>query len=482
MKRILLILSLGFCLSMAYGQQFEEIPITSDTDGLYLSSMDFGDIDNNGNIDMVAIGNLDPGATSKIYLNDGNSFIEVPSPFPSLNSGCIELFDADNDGDLDAIMSGSTENFSIVTALFINDGAGNFEDSNDQTFVGLEFSSCTTADVDNDGDIDILMNGNAGVLPRTILYYNDGNGNFSMDTENTFIPADDGDASFVDVDGDGDEDLFVVGWDQNSFPNSFLYINDGSGSFEQSTSRFDGILRGSILPGDFDNDGDMDVVLSGILGPNLHQTKLYLNDGSGKYAESTIATFPNIGNGDLSGSDVDLDGDIDILLSGNEANSVISVTQLYINNGDGSFLLDDTETFDGFILGQTEFIDFNNDGDEDLFMTGLNRDFTAVHKLWENTRILSSVSEHTEISAIDFNVYPNVVRTASDFNVEINSSATRDIDLRIYDSNGVIIESSKIKAVSNVSQNNLLTSPTQAGVYYITLDNGKFSRKLIVID
>ena len=482
MKKLIIFLITVIFANFLFGQQFFETPFSEDVDGLYFSCMDFGDIDNDGDIDMVIIGNLDPGVISKVYKNEGNNFVEFSSSLPSVNVGTIELFDSDNDGDLDVLLSGQTENFTSMSFIMTNDGNGNFTDSDNQEIIDLTFSSSSISDVDADGDLDILLNGFDDTSARTDLYLNDGNGNYTLDTGNSFVPADDGDAVFADVDNDGDEDLFVVGWDENSIPMSHLYINDGAGNFTQSESEFVGVLRASILPVDVDGDDDIDVLISGIVTSSLHQTKLYLNDGLGNFSESTTGSFSDIGNGSLTGSDIDLDGDIDILLSGNEANSFTALTELYINNGDGSFLLDDVETIEGFILGQAEFVDFDQDGDDDLFLTGLNSDLRAIHQLYENAQIISSVSEIKQNNQTEFFVYPNIVSGGSEFSVEINSVTSQEVSLEICDSYGKVLDSFLFEVDANSIGKKVLQSPTQPGTYFIKPINGKFSKKLIVVD
>ncbi len=479
MKQTLLILFIGVLFNTIHGQQFVEKQISANPEGFYLSSMDFGDIDNDGDIDMIILGNLNPGVKTKIYLNEENTFVESSNTLPFLNSGCVEMFDSDGDGDLDLILSGRTDDYDAFTFLYLNDGQGNFEDSNVQNLANIEFSSCATADVDADGDLDLLLNGFNGASSITQLYFNDGKGGFTADTQNSFLAADDGDAVFVDVDADGDMDLFVSGWDENSVPNSILYINDGTGSFSQSSSQLDGVVRSRIVPADVDGDEDIDVLISGIVSSSLHQTKLYLNDGEGNYTASTIGLFPNIGNGAASGADIDLDGDVDFLISGNAAGSFSAVSELYLNNGDGSFILGSSD-FDGIILGQTSFVDYDQDGDEDLFLSGLNSGLNAVHRLYENTQILSSLSEN-ELNPIGINIYPNIVQTESAFKIEMNSDFSQDISLKMYDISGKMVSSLKFNIEANVPTTKELITPAQPGVYYINLNNKQYSERLIVI-
>jgi len=118
----------------------------------------FGDVDNDGDLDMyTGAGYSDP---NKLFLNDGNGYFDDATA--SSGTSCTnytrgtELFDADNDGDLDLVVA--NENRS--SQLFINDGTGQFFDATDQCGINDGLAKAAPAvvgDYDSDGDLDIYI-------------------------------------------------------------------------------------------------------------------------------------------------------------------------------------------------------------------------------------------------------------------------------------------------------------------------------------
>jgi Tfp pilus assembly protein PilF len=195
-------------------------------------------------------------------------------------SGGVVLFDFDGDGDLDLLEVGLQS-----IRLYRNDG-GKFVDVTQQS--GLKRSTApmlitaVAGDYDNDGRPDILMLG----YGRLALYHNDGNGKFSDATAAAGIPSYPYlalSAAFVDVDHDGDLDIFIAGFADLSkapasaqgqppkFPDDFsgapnlLLRNDGNGKFTDITSAANVAGSGghavAVVPTDFDNHRDIDLLV-----------------------------------------------------------------------------------------------------------------------------------------------------------------------------------------------------------------------------
>lgn len=93
-----------------------------------------------------------------LYLNDGTgSFTESPEVFVSLAWGDINLADIDNDGDLDIINTGISIDYVNETHVYLNDGVGTFTEDTNQNLVALALSKIVFEDVDNDGNVDLLI-------------------------------------------------------------------------------------------------------------------------------------------------------------------------------------------------------------------------------------------------------------------------------------------------------------------------------------
>ncbi|MFT4537076.1 MAG: hypothetical protein ACI9P5_004455 [Saprospiraceae bacterium] len=303
--------------------------------------------------------------------------------------GSCALGDIDNDGDLDLIITGPDAGLANdKTTLYSNDGQGNFtEIIGTGLSIWSEFSDIAFADVDGDGDQDLLITGRDG-SPNFYanFYLNDGSGNFTLDPSVPFEPSIEGDVEFEDVDNDGDPDLFMCGYAEDSYGSPFLfsklYINSGSGVFTEVTST--PIIEGTSAAFlDMDNDNDMDLIVSGSTNNNGVMTTLYVNDGTGNFSLVNNTPFTGVQSSDISTGDSDGDGDADILLNGMDS-SFQNICELYLNDGTGSFSLLTGTPFLAAQLGTVDFADFDSDNDLDVFVTGsLGGQDVAAH-IYEN--------------------------------------------------------------------------------------------------
>ena len=208
------------------------------------------------------------------------------------------FFDADNDKDNDLfITSGGSEHkqgdVKLQDRLYLNDGKGVFTKAENSLPKIYESSQCVkVSDIDNDGDLDLfigtrLISGKY-TYPASSYFLINNKGVFKKsNTKNSKEFKDLGmvtDASFSDIDKDGDEDLIVVGEWMN-----IQVFENSKGSFKNATKKYglDSLSRGmwwSITKGDLDNDGDDDFIV-GNLGRNNkfkatkeHPFKVYAND------------------------------------------------------------------------------------------------------------------------------------------------------------------------------------------------------------
>ncbi|MEL6670062.1 MAG: FG-GAP-like repeat-containing protein, partial [Bacteroidota bacterium] len=106
-----------------------------------------------------------------------------------------------------------------------------------------------------------------------------------------------GSISFADVDGDGDEDVLITGRDNSSVRISKLYANDGTGSFtEMMGTPFDGVYNGSVAFSDVDVDGDEDVLITGLNNSSVRISKLYINVGPSLLSGEQCANAESVQN------------------------------------------------------------------------------------------------------------------------------------------------------------------------------------------
>ena len=330
---------------------------------------------------------------SLFFLNTGLAQINLEentsvNPIVDARNSGLALADIDGDGDLDLMVTGRDPN-NLKSTLYKNDGTGNFTEVNGTPFPDVEFGAVGFADVDDDGDQDLLFTGRNNVPEAfTHLYTNDGNGNFTLVANTPFEPILEADFAFEDVDNDDDLDVLMVGTRYNAINNPLghaaLYLNDGSGVFTEATGTpFEEVQGSSMAFIDIENDDDLDVVIAGVNNMAQRTTKLYTNDGAGNFSLVANTPFENFDLGDIAVADSDNDGDQDILISGATGNSV-NISKLYINDGSGSFTELAGTSFPKTLLSTSDFVDFDNDGDADILVTGsiVGAEFTS--NIYEN--------------------------------------------------------------------------------------------------
>ena len=297
--------------------------------------------------------------------------------------GSVAYADIDQDGDNDLLITGFSSSQGVSTTLYENDGSGNFTAMAQAALVNVYVGAAEFADVDNDGDMDLLITGNTSFPAATAnLYLNDGIGNFSIASSTPFETSNGGDIDFGDIDGDNDLDLIMTGND--AFGNVFskLYTNSGTGSFTLVTGTiFTGVNSSSTEFIDVDNDGDLDLLICGADNTDVSTTKLYENNGAGIFNLVTGTPFDNAQFGDIAFGDTDNDGDQDILIVGQNVSNQ-NIANLYINNGTSFNLLSNTP-FPGISLHSASFADFNNDGKLDLLHVG-NTTSGLIGHIYEN--------------------------------------------------------------------------------------------------
>lgn len=304
-------------------QQGNFVEIVSGIEGLYNSAIAVADYDQDGWMDVVMTGQDETGNATRLYKNTGNGiFTLIPAGFyPAGTDGDLAWGDYNNDGFPDLIVSGGWD-----TRLYRNNGNGTFEEVNAGLAL-MNSPSVDWGDCDNDGDLDLLMVGDAGSVGETFVYINE-NGTFSR-LDVMIEGAVGGMASWGDYDNDGNLDILITGKDATLSPVSFVYWNNGSNSFRFSDAGLVGTALGPANWIDYDNDGDLDIMLAGQnAGCGNASTRLYTNSGVGSFDEFG-AGFPFVERASSAWGDFDNDGDYDLLLSGISNGAV---TKLFRND------------------------------------------------------------------------------------------------------------------------------------------------------
>jgi hypothetical protein len=310
--------------------------------------------------------------------------LEFASPvleFQEADVGSIAFGDIDNDGDLDFIATG--KGGPVKTTLYSNDGDGNFSEITGTPFIAVFGGKVAFGDINNDGFPDLIITGSTGGGARTVnQYMNDGAGNYSIKAITPFEPNWGGDFAFGDIDNDGDLDVLMSGIDASDSAFTKLYLNNGMGDFSEATGTpFEDLGNSSVAFIDIENDNDKDLIIAGKNNSDILNTNLYINDGSGNFTLVANTSFENISSGDIAIGDSDNDGDQDILISGGAENNT-NISNLYINDGTGTFTLLPATPFLGTQVGASDFADFDNDGDLDVLIVGAGTEIIA--NIYEN--------------------------------------------------------------------------------------------------
>ena len=437
----------------------------------------FADIDGDGAPDILISGNTGVGKyNTLLYLNDGTgNYTELlNTPFLQLKHSAAAFADVDGDNDPDLLMAGE-EGIARTTKLYLNDGNGNFTEGASSQFRQVRLANIAFADVDGDSDLDVIITGDmAGSAPgvrTTILYRNDGNGNFTEDENQPFVGVYYGPLAFADVDGDNDQDVIITGYahiNGSSVFTTTLYLNDGNGNFSasQAGNSFRQVADGAVAFSDIDQDGDMDLVLSGKIFTGSAITRvltvLYINDGNGKFTEVDPMPFEHVGSGDVVFADIDNDLDEDLLVSGIKSSTSTPdrATRLYTNDGNGNFTLVQDVPFDIVRYSSTAFADIDGDQDMDLLITGQDNNLTGhnyVASLYLNCNGIITGQQASAPTSIQ--IYPNP--SAGVIHLELGPLPATAI--RLVDLSGKVLSEEPI----NNRHMHQFTIDQPAGIYFI---------------
>lgn len=351
--------------------------------GVWGSDVQVIDYDNDGDMDIFVIGSTHyTGIGSAIlYKNNGNgSFSTVNTGIIGAYRCCSAWGDLNNDGWLDVVVTGRANEATLANSrLYIGSQAGTFTFIN-TGFQGLDYSWVDIGDYNNDGFADVLMTGTSNGVEYIKLYRNNGNLNFT-DIYAGLQRMATGQCHFVDFDNDGDLDISVLG-----SGNCIIYRNDSTDTFVNINAPLYSLRYSGSAWGDFDNDGFPDLVTTGEGGEGI-RTDLYKNNGDG-----TFTRIQHNLNGTISGSlmwgDYDNDGWLDLFQTGGAIHFGPRTSSLYRNNGDHTFTLQNT-SFIPISSSSAAFGDLDNDGKLDLIISGYTGS-TYVTKIYKNNTAVAN--------------------------------------------------------------------------------------------
>jgi PKD repeat protein len=238
---------------------------------------------------------------------------------------------------------------------------------------GVSYSSIGWADYDNDGDLDLLITGqNKANTPISKIYRNEGNSSFTEQTGIVLKGINRSSVAWGDYDNDGYLDLLLSGLDQFSQNITRIYRNNGNNTFtEQTNIALAGVSFSSVAWGDYNNDNNLDILITGATGytPNYYPvTKIYRNNGNNTFTELTGLNVTGIYNGAAEWGDYNNDGLLDVLTIGDSG--VNFEFRIYLNNGQNGFRQLTSLNLPGAIACSSSSADYDSDGDLDIVFAG----------------------------------------------------------------------------------------------------------------
>ncbi len=251
--------------------------------------------------------------TSLDLSTENGTFVDMQISLPGVQAGSVSWGDCNNDGASDLLLTGQTSSTLNIAQVYQRKIDGSYFMA--AVLTGVIHSAAAWGDYNNDGWLDIALIGESATGPIAQVFQNDRNGTncaFSRVPAN-LIGVSDGTVAWGDYDADGQLDLLVAGND-GAKPITKLYRND-HGSFVDSGLSLPGIENGAAAWGDYDNDGFVDLLLTGSAVGGQPLTKLYHNDGHGGLIEVPTA-LPALSDSAAAWGDYDNDGHLDLLLEG----------------------------------------------------------------------------------------------------------------------------------------------------------------------
>ncbi|OUJ73539.1 FG-GAP-like repeat-containing protein [Hymenobacter crusticola] len=408
------------------------------------SDVTLGDIDGDGDLDLLTCyGTAAPAPGGVVLrLNDGTGkFTGTKEVRVGTNPNTVVLADVDSDGDLDILTLNSRNSvINSTVSVRLNDGNGNFSGNQDAS-VGPFPNSLAVGDLDGDGDLDILTaNRNSPSANTLSVRLNDGAGTFSG-TQEVPVEAISYSVTAQDVDGDGDLDILSA--NENSTVS--VHLNDGKANFSGSQKiPVSGYYK--LAVGDIDGDGDLDFITANYL-PLNGSMSIRRNDGNGKFSGNQEIISGSVNA--LSLSDMDGDGDLD-LVTADYRPEAISVR---LNDGTGTFGSSRSVPISGapfnLALG-----DVNGDGSLDVAAPtfGIPLSISVRLNLLAPAGTLAVTSTSPARNAL---TTPRTTNVAATFNEALSTGASTQQALAVFGQ-----QTGKKAGTTTISGNTLTFDPT----------------------
>jgi len=380
--------------------------------------------------------------------------------------------DFNNDGFADLVTASMKRN---RVSVWTNSGNGQFAETVIDT-LSPGAHTVDLADLDKDGDIDILIAamGNSSGIGQLAIYYNNGSTQFNkmiLESSQSF-------QAFIytaDLNNDG--------------VNEILFTEYGTGKlgyFKKNGSDYEKIIIGTLngmhtaLAKDYDNDGDLDVLSANYASVNDSRFIVWNNDGSGNFTQAW--SYAAMGSIWLDMADFDNDGDNDLV--GAAQNPGVSQDLYWFkSNGSNNF------TAFPLVANLSEVhcakpADLDNDGDIDIILAANFSNINPGDKIiwWENKFITGIEEQVKDKDTGLLDNYPNPFNPSTTITYEMQTA--NHAKLSIYNGKGELIKT-LIDSLQNAGHQsvNFDGGELESGIYFCQLitDGKAVNRKLLLV-
>ena len=446
MKRGSFTFVLVYMSLLVNAQFFQKVPdslINFPSSNNSYGSICWGDYDNDNDLDFVLIGGTSNSTKTELYENIGNNnFIIKNYNLNHINNdGIVSFGDIDNDGDLDLFLSGSSQqgNYSAIYINTLPDSLGFVLLSDTNFYISqYSYSSARWADFDNDGDLDIYASGGIANTPysESVIYYNLGDTS-GLSKQNLYQSIYEDNISINDLNNDGYLDIFSS--NHNRYYNNGINKNP---KFSVSSLPFFSLCFGgnsSSSAIDLNNDGQFDFTTYLRTTSNDSCSLKFFKTMFNGYSNLIIPYgIPlNSQNGKTqTNADLNNDGLLDIVISSSQETTIFYQDSAFFYSTDSTNIFNINPTF-------ISISDFDNDGDLDLFLSGSTNTWpgyitalyrndstppntppTAPQSLWttmDSTKVIFNWQRATDIETPQITLSYNLMVGTSSKAIDITS-------------------------------------------------------------
>jgi hypothetical protein len=387
--------------------------------------------------------------TLGVQLNLGEGTLAQVVEYPaSAQSTDIKTADLEGDGDLDlAMIAEGNDLANHMVDLYENAGNGAF--TRRTTTGGTGPAQMVFTDISGDGAPDIAMT-NYWPFPEgsVSVLLNNGDGTFAAEDVYGGVGSRPYGIGAADLDGDGDRDLAVARLDDNVYDLTITFLsNDGDGTFTVLPDELviDAQMGDpKVEAADFDGDGNADLAVGGFSGYGHY---ILLNTGPFTFAAREYQA--GYSSGGMEAVDYDADGDVD-LFSATLGSSSTGDISLLVNQGDGTFAQPYTSISSSHQPWDVDSADFNMDGRLDIAVPNRGSSTSAVHPQREDGSfaappVFETAAAPTSVATADFDLDGD-----SDVATTIPTFDTSDsVQVMLNDGSGALTPGQSIPAGGN---------------------------------